>query len=399
MVRIDDRWRQLNSPDFSPYAAAIATRSDAIMLLGADPFAPDACLPPHVIEATKKALDDGKTHYSLANGYAEPELRRTLVDKLRTFNGLDVDPERELMVIPGSAFGLYLAIRLCVRPGQGDEVLNIDPGFAENFNDVFQIGGVSVSVPVLPDKGFQLDLEELRKRITPRSRCIVLTNPNNPTGTVYSYQTLLGVAALAVENDLIVVVDQAFERQVYDVEYTTFASLPGMRDRTITVFGTSKDLGLTGFRVGYLVASEEIVDILKIATFNMHGPTNTFAQYGVAAAYNDASYTDEWLEMYRRRRFAGHTALNDIPGVSCPLPDGGFYLWADISELGSSEDVRDFLLQDAGVGVAPGTWFGSRGEGYLRIMYGAVKDELAYNDAISRIARSLRKLANDRVHS
>ena len=300
-MRIDDSWRRLNAPDFSPYSRLDPDR--AITMLGADPFAPGAVLPPHVI------------------------------------------------------------------------------------------GAVSVSVPVYAEDGFQLRASEVEALITPRTRCLLLTNPNNPTGAVYSRSNLEELAVVAARHDLMVIVDQAFERQVYDgIEYVDFATLPGMADRTITIFGTSKDLGLSGFRVAYMVAPREVVDILKIATFNMHGATNTFAQYGVAAAYDDPSYLDEWLEIFRARRAYGQRVLDGIPGVTCPLPDGGFYFWADVAALGGGEAVRDHLIDDAQIGVLPGTMFGTRGADYLRIMYGTVADEARYVEGIDRIAASLERL-------
>lgn len=394
-MRIDDSWRTLSSPDFTLFADIDPDRK--IMMMGADPFAPDPCLPAHVIDATKQALDDGLTHYSLANGYAEPRLRDALVRKLREFNGMIVDPETELMVCPSSAFGLYLAIRICVRPNQGDEVMTIGPGFSENFNDVHQIGAVNVEVPTYPEDDFELRLDEIRSRITPRTRCIVITNPNNPTGTVYRRETLEGLAAIADEFDLGVIVDQDFERQVYDGrEYVNFAELPGMRERTITVFGTSKDLGLTGFRVGYVVAPAEIMPILKTATFNYVGPTNTFAQYGVAAAYEDPAYTDEWFLRYDRRRRHVFEALQGLPGVIPRLPQGGFYHWVDVRELGTSVEVVRHLAVTQALGVSPGSWFAGAGEGYIRVMYGTNGDDAVFEEGVRRLAAGLRDLAVQR---
>ena len=390
MLNIDPSWRAISSPDLTPYDRLDPERS--ILLNGADLFSPKPCLPAHVIEATKRALDEGRTHYSLANGYAEPELRAALVRKLHDFNGLDVDPERELLVVPSSAMGLYLGIRVCIRPNQGDEVLNIEPGFSENVNDVVQVGAVNVPVPVREETGFHLDLDVLESKITERTRCIVLTNPNNPTGTVYTRDELEGLADILTRHNLIAVVDQDFERQVYDTDYVTFATLPGMRERTISVFGTSKDMGLTGFRVGYMVVPEELFGILKIAIFNMHGPTNTFAQIGAAAAFDDPRYADEWVELMRARRAWGQAVLDAIPGVRCPLPEGGFYFWANVSQLGTSEEVRDWLIDDAQIGIGLGTWFSPLGEGFVRIMYGAVPEEDTYHEAIRRIDASLRRL-------
>lgn len=394
MLHIDQSWNNIASPDFTPYDRL--DPKNKILLTGADLFLPTACLPSHVIEATKHALDQGRTHYSLTNNYAEPELEQALVRKLKQFNGLDIDPNSELLIVPSSAMGLYLGIRICVTPNRGDEVLNIEPGFSENINDVLQIGAVNVPVPVREEHGFHLDLDDLQSRITPHTRCIVLTNPNNPTGTVYTRSELLELAAILESHNLIAIVDQDFERQVYDHDYVTFATLPGMRKRTISVFGTSKDMGLTGYRVAYMVVPKELFAILKPAIFNMHGPTNTFAQVGAAAAFNDPRYADEWVDLMRQRRSQGQRILDDIPGVSCPLPEGGFYFWVNVRALGSSEEVRDWLLEDAQVGVGLGTWFGPLGEGYLRIMYGAVPSDDLYTQALNRIDISLRKLAKAR---
>lgn len=391
-MKIDTSWITLKSPDFSPYAAMDPDKR--LMMTGADPFSPEPCIPAHIIEATKRALDEGKTHYALDNSYAVPELKVELIRKLKEFNGLDVDPETELIVVPSSAYGLYAGIRICVRPNMGDEVLNIDPGFSENFNDVHQIGATNVHVPVYQEDGFQLRIEELEKRVTPHTRCLVLTNPNNPTSTVYTREVLEQLAVFLEKHDLTVIVDQSFERNIYDGrEYVTFAALNEIaRKHTISVFGTSKDLGLTGFRVAYMAAPKEIIDILKIATFNYVGPTNTFAQYGVAAGYADPSYVDEWMKIFDYRRRFGFKLLNEIPGVKCLMPEGGYYFWVDVHRLGGSIEIRDFLIKDAQVGVGSGTWFGDNGEGYLRIMFSTMKDTARYEEAIRRIVTSLSKL-------
>ena len=390
-MKIDDSWLGLTSPNFKPYAGMDPDKR--IMLLGADVFSPDPCIPKHVIDAVKQALDNGRTHYALDNGYAVPELKSALTDKLKSFNKMEIDSECELMVIPSSAFGLYAGIRICIRPNRGDEVINFDPGFSENFNDVFQMGAVNARVRLYKEDGFQIRYDELIRAINQNTRCIVVTNPNNPTATVFNRKSLEAVAQAAREYDLGVVVDQSFERNIYDnIEYINFANLPGMKERTITVFGTSKDLGLTGFRVGYMTAPKMVMDILKTAEFNYVGPTNTFAQYGVAAAYRDPSYVDGWMEEFRYRREYGYSALNGIPGVECAMPEGGYYFWADVHRLGDSEEIRDFLISDADVGVSPGNWFGVYGEGYLRIMFGAVKDRERYKEAMRRIVASLSKL-------
>jgi aspartate/methionine/tyrosine aminotransferase len=389
-MRIDESWEKLYFPDFSPYESLDPSR--AIDLVSADPFAPQNCIPKFVTDAIKKAIDDGEVHYATGNGH--PLLKKTLQKKIKQFNRLDINPETDLLLTPGSAFGLYLSIRICVRPNMGDDVINFDPSFAENFNDVYMMGARSVICPLYKEDGFQIRLEELDRAITPRTRCLVLTNPNNPTGTVHKKENLEGVARLVTKHDLIAVVDQSFERNIYDGhEYTTFATLPGMRERTITVFGTSKDLGLTGFRLGYVVAPPQLIRIMKIATSNMVGCVPTAAQFGVIAAYEDPSYVDEWNKVFDRRRRLGCKVFNSIPNVSCLLPEGGYFLWPDVTRLGTSTEIVTHLVKDAQVAVGSGHWFGKRGDGFLRIMYGRLKDDSVYEEALERIKQSLSKLS------
>lgn len=388
-MRIDNSWEKLYFPDFSPYTNLDPVRG--IDLVSADPFAPDNCIPKFVTDAVKQAIDNGEVHYASGNGHEL--LRNTLQKKLKQFNQMDIDPNTELLITPGSAFGLYLAARICIRPNMGDEIINFDPSFAENLNDVYMMGAKNVICPLYKEDGFQIRLEELEKAITPRTRCIILTHPNNPTGTVYKKEVLEGVAKLIKKHDLIAVVDQCFERNIYDGhEYITFANLPDMRERTITVFGTSKDLGLAGFRIGYVTAPSKLINIMKIATANMVGTVPTFSQFGVIAAYENPSYVEEWNKIFDRRRRLGYEVFNSIPKVSCGLPEGGYFLWPDVSRLGTSMEIVSHLVNDAQVAVGSGHWFGERGDGHLRVMYCRLKDDAKYEEALDRIYKSLSKL-------
>ena len=362
-------------------------------MVGADPFSPDPCVPEHVIDAMKTALDEGKTHYMSSL----PQLSEKIAVKLNDFNGLTVDPEKEIMVTPGSAFALFAAIQLFVDPMKEDEVLNPDPSFAENFNDVHLAGAKNIYVPLKEEQNYQIDIKEFEKRLTGRTKLVVLTNPNNPTTTVFNRKSLEVLADFVIQNDLIVVADQNFERLVYDDrEYVTIATLPGMKERTLTVFSFSKDSALPGMRIGYLVASEYLIDILKRCRFNYVGAANTIGLHGALAALENPSFINEWKDIYDERRKIGFRILNDVSGVSCLLPESSFFLWVNISELGTSDEVVEYLIKHANVGVAPGYWFGPRGEGYLRIITGVLKDTKQYTQAIERIAKALTKLSSEK---
>jgi aspartate/methionine/tyrosine aminotransferase len=394
LEKIDQRLRNVYFPDFSIYKKLF--ENNGIQLISADPFAPDACLPDHIIGAVKKALDDGKTHYSNFR-VGEPGLAEEITKKLKAFNKMEIDPHKELLVTPGSALALFMAIRLCVTPNAGDEVLNHDPGFAENFNDVYLAGAENVCVPIYRENNWQLDVNELEKHVTPRTKAIIITNPNNPTSTVQTKRTLLDIAKFVKKHDLLVIVDQSFEQLVYDEkEFITFAALPDMRERTLTVYSFSKDMGLSGFRIGYLVASEEYINILERCMYNYAGLPNTFSQYGVIAGLKNYQFVENWKEIYDRRRKRSCEILSQVKGVECDLPEAGFFLWVDIRKLGSSEELVKYLIEEANVGVAPGFWFGKNGEGFLRIMFGGIADDNVYFRAIERCASALKKKAENK---
>ena len=260
----------------------------AALMCWADPFYPDPAIPEHVKKATLAGLEDGTSaHYTMPIG--NMELKIALAKKLKEFNHLNVDPERNIIITPGSDAGLMFAMMPFIDPG--DEVLVPDPSYPNNFQDPTLLGGVVVPVPLREENGYQLEIEEFEKRVTPRTKMIVLTNPNNPTTTVMRRENLEKLAEFAVKHNLIVVCDQAFEDSVYDgVEFVTLASLPGMWERTVTVFSISKGMALSGVRVGYLVADDHIMDVLYGCAVNVIGATNSTFQAAVAYAMDHPEF-------------------------------------------------------------------------------------------------------------
>jgi aspartate/methionine/tyrosine aminotransferase len=230
-------------------------------LLGwADPFYADPLPPPQVVDATVGFIKSGKaSHYTMPIG--DLQLRIEVAKKLKTQNSISADPERNIMITPGSDSGLFYAIAPFIEPG--DEVMVPDPSYPNNFVVPELMGGVAVRVPLSEDSGYQLDVEEFRKRLTPKTKMVVLTHPNNPTATVFRREGLMELARFIVANDLVLVVDQAFEDHIFDgIEYVNMATLPGMWERTLSVFSMSKGMALSGFRVGYIVADDDVMDVL-----------------------------------------------------------------------------------------------------------------------------------------
>lgn len=379
------------------YRKLQAQIDDGYLMLGwADPFFPDPCLPAHVVAAAKASLDGAGAHYSLPIG--TPALRRAIASKLAARNGLDVDPDRELIVTPGSDTGLWQAMQVVLEPG--DEVLNPVPSYPSNVRNAELMGARSIAVPLDRANGFTLDLDALRASVTPRTKAILLTQPNNPTGTVHSREALTELAAIAAEHDLIVIVDQAFEDIVFDDrDFVTFAALPGMRERTITVFSLSKGMAMSGFRVGYTVAPPEIMEIMHGTAVNILGATNTAAQAAAAAALEDPNFIDDYRRSYDRRRALAGQILGDIPGVLYRAPQGGLMIWLDVSGLGHSRDVADALLREARIIVHAGETFGPPGADFIRIMLSALRDDSAFERALQMTASVLRGFAGEPVQA
>ncbi len=365
---------------------------DAITLMGwADPFYPDPSLPDFLKKNLIELVDSGiSSHYTLPVG--DPELRRRIAEKLLRFNHIQADPMRNIIVTPGSDSGLFYALSAVIDPG--DEVLVPDPSYPNNFLDVQILGGKAVSVPLEFEEGYQLNLERFKAALTPRTRVVVLTHPNNPTTTVFRRDNLEALASFIQENDLMLVVDQAFEDSVFDgVEFVSPAALPGMWERTISVFSISKGMGLSGFRVGYVVADDHIMDILYGAAVNVLGATNTLSQKMAIAAFDNSGFLQQNIAEFDERRRSAYEILSAVPGVRMQIPESGFFSWLDVSALGDSTEIMDYILQTARVAVNDGKNYGQRGTGFLRIIHGCLGTREASDAALCRIADALRKLS------
>jgi aminotransferase len=350
---------------------------------------PDFDTPIHIKTAAKEALDSGMVHYS--SNYGLPELREAIADKLKRDNRLAYDPDCEIIVTVGANEAVLISMLACLNPGE--EVLVPDPAWLHYFHCARLAGANPVSVPLRAEMEFKIDPDDLVRAITDKTRMLVITSPHNPTGSVLDKEILEKIADIADKYNLLILSDEIYDQIIYDgIEYTSFASIPEMRERTLTVNGFSKAYAMDGWRLGYVAAPKEIIGSL----IRVHQYTtvcvSAFAQSGAVAAYKGSQQcVRDMVEEFDRRRKYLLTALESIEGISCVVPKGAFYAFPSVKAIGkSSIEIADFLLNEAKVALIPGSEFGQYGEGYLRISYSNSLDNI--REAVERIEMALKNL-------
>ena len=360
-----------------------------VALMGwADPFTPDFSLPKHVMNKTLEAIKSPlSAHYTAPVG--NPDLKVLIAEKCRKFNHLNVEPQRNIIITPGSDSALFFAMFPFIE--KGDEVMIPSPSYPNNFTNVKMMQGKVVPIPLYAEDGYQLRIEEFEKRVTPKTKMVVLTHPNNPTTTVYDRKSLEDLSVFIQKHDLILVCDQAFEDFTFDNEMITPASLPGMMERTITVCSVSKGMGLSGYRVAYIIADDKVMDVMYGCAVSVIGATNTISQVAVMEAFKDTTFMETFAKSYDIRRHQAYEILNQVPGVHVQLPQSGFLCWVDVSQLGNSSDICAYLIKEAKVALNDGINYGPGGEGHLRMVLGVYEDDAKVIDALHRMADALRK--------
>lgn len=350
---------------------------------------PDFDTPAHIKETAKKALDEGKVHYT--SNYGFPELREAIAQKLGKDNGLSYDPATEIIVTVGTNEAVFMAMMAFLNPG--DEVLIPDPCWLHYFYCAQMAGAVPISVPVREENEFNPQIDEFRSRITPKTRMIVINTPNNPTGAVYSLEALEELAQLARETELFVLSDEIYEKMVYEgTRHFSMGGFPGMRERTITVNGFSKIYAMTGWRLGYAAADHELIKaMIRIHQYTTVCATS-FAQWGaIGALEGPQSEAEMMVKEFDRRRKLVFTALQEMPGIEVVEPKGAFYIFPNIKALGkSAEGLSSFLLDEAKIAVVPGTVLGEFGTDYIRISYANSYENLEI--AMDRMGAALKKI-------
>lgn len=373
----------------------VAARMEAAgvaMMSWADPFMPDPAIPQSVMDAAIEALKTGfPAHYTMPIG--SPDLKKLIADRIERKYGFRLDPSRNIIINPGSDNGLLFAMMPWINPG--DEVMVHDPSYASNFLNPELLGGVTVKVPTFPEDGYHIRIEEYEKRVTDKTKMVLLTNPNNPTGVSYTREELEQLAAFCVKHDLICVCDQAFEDTVFpENEMVCISQLEGMWERTVTVCSVSKGMALSGFRVGWTYASDVIMDVYFACAVNIQGATSTLAQLAVMPAFRDDSFIREYMVKYDNRRKYSYKLFNSIPGISLRMPEAGFFVWIDVSQLGDSSEITQLLVDEARVSVNDGKFYGDMGNGHLRMIDGCFWEDADSYAAMDRMAETFRKLAH-----
>jgi aspartate/methionine/tyrosine aminotransferase len=342
---------------------------------------PDFTTPAYIIEAARKALADGYTHYTPAPGI--PELRAAIAQDATARRGIAFAPE-DVVVTPGGKPVMFFSIlALCE---EGDEVIYPNPGFPIYESMIQFVGARAVPAQIEESRGFSLDVDKLCDAVNERTRLIILNSPHNPTGGVLSRGDLEQIAATVLKYpDLMVLSDEIYSRMLYGGEHVSIATLPGMRERTIVLDGFSKIYAMTGWRLGYGLFPRDMVPAITRLMTNSNSCTATFTQMaGVVALTGSQQPSEEMVAEFHKRRDVIVAGLNDIPGVTCATPGGAFYAFPNITGTGlHSRELADALLNEAGVAVLAGTAFGAFGEGYIR---------LSYANSIEQIERALAQI-------
>ncbi len=348
---------------------------------------PDYDTPAHIREAAKRALDAGATHYGPSAGL--PELREAIAEHIEKTRGVPVEPD-EVVVTPGAKPIMYFVIMALTNPG--DEVVYPNPGFPIYESVINFVGGKPVPIPLLEETGFGFDLKELEKRVSKKTKLIIINSPENPTGGVLSPEDVGRIADLARHYRVPVLSDEIYRRFMYDGEFASIASLPGMKPQTIILDGFSKSYAMTGWRLGFGVMPKVLAEHLTRLMTNSVSCTATFIQHaGIAALRGDDTPVQTMVEEFRHRRDLIVDGLNRIPGVSCKRPRGAFYVFPNVKSFERpSKEIATHLLENAGVAVLGGTAFGQFGEGYLRLSYAASRDTI--KEALARMERGLASL-------
>lgn len=377
-----ERVRQVKPSGIRKFFDIINTMPNVISLGVGEP---DFVTPEHIRQAGIRSIELGHTRYT--SNYGILELREEIAAMLQRRYGLTYDPHTEILVTVGVSEGVDLAMRTIINPG--DEVISPDPGYVAYEADIIFAGGAPIPVPTYANYNFAVRAAEIAPLITPRTKMILIGNPNNPTGAVVPRKELEGIAKLAIEHDLIVAIDEVYSRLVYDTEHASITALPGMRERTILLDGFSKAYAMTGWRIGYVAAPKHILEaMLKIHQYAIMCAGTAPQEAALEALRHGEPDVQMMHDAYDRRRRMFVAGLNNIGLPTCE-PKGAFYAFPAISGTGmTDEEFAEKLLFEEEVAVVPGSSFGAAGTGYVRAAYCTAYDKL--EEALVRMDRFLK---------
>ncbi len=360
-------------------------KAQGVDVVGLSLGEPDFDTPPHIIEAMADAARRGETHYTNNKGIIE--LREAVCTKLRNDNGLEYDPE-EIICTVGVTEGVFIALTGFLDPG--DEILVPDPAWLNYTHVPTMNGAKSIGYSLREENEFQIDVNELEEKVNEKTKMMVILDPSNPTGSIQKKETLEKVAEFAIKHDLLVVSDEIYEKIIYDNnKHYSIAAFPGMRERTIILNGFAKAYAMTGWRLGYVAAPSELIDVMtRLHMYSVTHASSMVQWGGLAALTGSQEPVEQMVAEFQRRRNFMVQALNETKGLSCLNPGGAFYIFLNTSQTGMTcEEFTTFLLHEANVGVVPGTAFGSSGKGFVRISYATSMANL--EKAAARIKKAM----------
>lgn len=348
---------------------------------------PDFDTPQNIKDAAIRAISTGRTKYTSGAGIME--LRRAISRKLESENEVSYDAGKEIVVTAGATAGINLS--LLASLDEGDEILVPNPGWATYVYAVKLVGANPILYDLSPKSGYSFDREMTERQVTPKTKAILINSPSNPMGSVYSRRDIQNIANFAIGHDFTVLSDEVYEKFLYgdsasDLRHFSIASLPEMKDRTITINSFSKTYAMTGWRIGYVAANKSIAEAMMKINTAAASCISSISQFAALEALNGPQESvTKMIETYRNRRDVTVRKLNEIRGFHCDLPSGAFYTFPEIQGTGySSPDLSTKILEEAHVATVPGSAFGTNGEGHIRI---------AYANSLSKIELALERIA------
>ena len=341
---------------------------------------PDIETPENIVNAGIKAIKDKKTHYTPSIGIIE--LRKAVQDEIEKTRGYRPDLE-QIVIIPGLKPGIFFSMLSIVNPG--DEVIYPDPGYPTYGSVTSFLGAKGVMIPLLEENEFRMNPNDIKDRITRKTKLIIVNSPQNPTGSVMKKSELEEIAELAEKHDLFIVSDEIYSKMTYESKHYTPTLLDKAKERTVLLDGFSKYYAMTGWRLGYMVVPVKMAERLQDFLVSAVSCTAAFTQWaGIEALTGDQKFISDMMKRFKQKRDKIVKGLNSIKGFSCLLPNGAFYVFPNIQETGmTSQECADHLLHNAGIACLPGTAFGPYGEGYLRFSYATTLEKI--DQAIVRI--------------
>jgi aminotransferase len=348
---------------------------------------PDFDTPQHIKEAAIQAINEGFTHYTSTKGLLE--LREAVARKLKRENRIEASPETEILITDGGLGAIFAAIQSLINPG--DEVLVPDPGWPRYLQNILLVGGIPKPMFLAEEDGFVPDVDKIKKQVTKKTKLVLLNTPHNPTGAVVPKNVLEEISDLAVEHDLILLLDEVYERIVYEAKHFSLAAHSDIKNHLITVFSLSKTYAMTGWRIGYAVSNENIIKAMGSVSTYANACRNSVAQRAAIAALDGPQEcVENMVKEYRKRRDFMIDRFKEMEAFSVTKPMGAFYVYPSILLNIESPDFVKQLLEKTKVSVMPGTAFSTKGEKYVRISYANSIEKIS--EAMNRVQRVISQL-------